>query len=167
MKGVMNVFFLMAGVRAASMNVHTLVASRALKYYAGVAPGLGLTSTQAQHLEAAIREFPEAVLGGADFPDFLYACGRYADHHDAGEAAHWPPFQAAAVNHIRSHWPDANSWTPKAKELVAFSFGVAVHYVTDELWEGLAGSLDNRRGFTEMIDTVGAQACARCCFSEC
>ena len=32
----------------------------------------------------AIRENTEAVAGGSDFPDFLYACGNYSDHHDAG-----------------------------------------------------------------------------------
>jgi hypothetical protein len=53
------------------MNVHTLVASRALNLYASIAPGLGLDQDQARQIEAAIREFPEAVLGGADFPDFL------------------------------------------------------------------------------------------------
>ena len=46
-----------------------------------------------------INEYPYAVQGGAPFPDYLYECGT---NHDAGEAAHWPPFQAAAADVIRS-----------------------------------------------------------------
>lgn len=37
------------------------------------------------------------------FPDYLYACG---DEHDAGEEAHWTPFQIASVNYIREKYPD-------------------------------------------------------------
>ena len=102
--------------------------------------------------DSSLRENHNAVLAGADFPDFLYACGSYADHHDAGEAAHWPPFQAAAVLYLRSLQRDPVAWTAKQRTLAAFIFGLAVHYVTDELWEGLTGQLGARRGFTEMID---------------
>ena len=48
-------------------------------------------------LQTAITAQPESVAAGSDFPDFLYACGRYADHHDAGEVAHWPQFHVPAV----------------------------------------------------------------------
>lgn len=37
------------------------------------------------------------------FSDYLYACG---DQHDAGEEAHWTPFQIASVNYIREKYPD-------------------------------------------------------------
>lgn len=139
-------------VLGASMNVHTMVGERALAYFAGLVPGEGLPPASAAAFDAALRAFPGAVAGGSDFPDFLYACGSYDDHHDAGEAAHWPPFQAAAVRYIRDHWPDPTKWDAEAQQVVAFTFGVAVHYVTDELWEGLTGQLSSRRGFTEQID---------------
>ena len=102
--------------------------------------------------DAAIQANPSAVLAGADFPDFLYACGNYSDHHDAGEAAHWPPFQAAAVRYLVRLQPDPRTWTADERQLAAFIFGVAVHYVADELWEGLTGQLGAMRGFTEMVD---------------
>ena len=93
--------------------------------------------------------------GGSDFPDFLYACGNYADHHDAGEAAHWPVFQAAAVNYIRSQPSFSSSnvslWTDELQQLAAFIFGVTIHYVTDELWEGLTEQL-NHAGMIELVD---------------
>jgi hypothetical protein len=137
---------------AASMNVHTLVGERASAYFAGVTAGEGISPTMAAALQAVIRNNTDAISGGADFPDFLYACGTYADHHDAGEAAHWPPFQAAGIRYVRERWPDPALWDDDAKELIAFIFGVSVHYVADELWEGLASPLGERRGFTEMID---------------
>lgn len=123
---------------AASMNVHTLVGERASAYFAGVTAGEGISPTMAAALQAVIRNNTDAISGGADFPDFLYACGTYADHHDAGEAAHWPPFQAAGIRYVRERWPDPALWDDDAKELIAFIFGVSVHYVADELWEGLA-----------------------------
>ena len=140
----------------ASMNVHSIVGYRAHAYYGGVVPGDGLSNERAAEFDAAIRENGPSVLGGSDFPDFLYACGNYSDHHDAGEAAHWPPFQVAAVLYVRQHWPDPSSWTAETKSLVAFIFGISVHYVTDELWEGLAGALGSKRGFTEMLDAFNS-----------
>ena len=122
-------FFALQSARAASMNVHTLVGERASRYYAAVTPGVGVNPKDAEVINDAIRSNGDAVLGGADFPDFLYACGSYADHHDAGEAAHWPPFQAAAIRYIRERWPDPASWDVEAKQFVAFIFGVSVHYV--------------------------------------
>ena len=83
---------------------------------------------------------------------FLYACGKYEDHHDAGEAAHWPPFQAAAVRYLVGLQPDPLQWDADQRQLAAFTFGLAAHYVADELWEGLTAQLGSKRGFTEMVD---------------
>ena len=65
-----------------------------------------------------------------------------ARHEDA-EAAHWPPWQAAAVTYIRS-LPDFHSpsWSEDTAQLVAFVFGVAVHFTADELWESLTHQLE-------------------------
>lgn len=87
--------------------------------------------------------------------DFLYACGKYTDHHDAGEAAHWPPFQAAAVAVLRdrANFSNPASWSDDTKKLVAFVFGVSVHYTCDELWEGLTGELSDS-GMIELVDAL-------------
>ena len=137
----------------ASMNVHSIVGHRATSYFAGVANRTaGIPPEHAAAYDAAIKEYATAVLAGADFPDFLYACGSYKDHHDAGEAAHWPPFQAAAIRYLQRLQPDPLNWDADQRQLAAFIYGLAVHYVSDELWEGLTGQLGTRRGFTEMVD---------------
>jgi hypothetical protein len=124
------------GVDAAGMNTHTMVGLRAAQHYARVR-----FSPRSHLYNRAIREQPLAVLAGSDFPDFGYA----ADDlplpgltHDAGEAAHWPPFHAGAAQYIRSR-PDFEheAWSEETQKLVAFTFGTAVHYITDETWEGL------------------------------
>jgi hypothetical protein len=144
---------LVGAVLGASMNTHSVVGHRAVAYFSGVVNGTaGIPPSHAAAYDAAIREFPEAVLAGSDMPDFLYACGSYADAHAAGEAAHWPPFQAAAVRYLRDLQPDPTRWNADQRQLAAFIFGLSVHYVCDELWEGLTGQLGSRRGFTEMID---------------
>jgi hypothetical protein len=140
---------------AASMNVHSIVGLRATSYYAALVPGGALSPELASAYQDAIDGNLNAVLGGSDFPDFLYACGEFADHHDAGEAAHWPPFHKAAVSYARdtiANFSSPATWTDDTRRLVAFTFGLAVHYVTDELWEGLAADLGTRRGFTELVD---------------
>ena len=78
----------------------------------------------------------DAIQGGAPFPDYLYACG---DDHDAGEEAHWTPFQMAAADYIRLKYPN---WENERRDrdgpgLVAFMFGVSSHYIADINWHGL------------------------------
>ena len=85
-----------AAVRGAGMSTHTMVGYRAQKYFGKV-----LASPNASLYNAAIAAQPESVAAGSDFPDFLYACGKYADHHDAGEAAHWPPWQAVSLPSVQ------------------------------------------------------------------
>ena len=88
----------------ASMNVHSIVGHRATSYFAGVANRTaGIPPEHAAAYDAAIKEYATAVLAGADFPDFLYACGSYKDHHDAGEAAQlygclWAPRGACGMS---------------------------------------------------------------------
>ena len=125
---------------------------------------------------------PDHVGPRAECPRARPAAGYAADDlpgldggitHDAGEAAHWPPFQAAAAQIIRAR-PDfdtewgqvhpprsspsrrtASAWAadlagvPRRQEtqkIVAFTFGVAVHYITDETWEGLTDQLGRGQG---------------------
>jgi hypothetical protein len=138
---------------AASMDVHSIIGRRAIDYYGGVS--LESIQPSANDLNSIIRTHEHAILGGADFPDFLYACGKFSDHYDAAEASHWPIFQAAAISYIRS-LPEFNQgnvsmWPPKIRNLTAFIFGVTVHYVTDELWEGLTTQL-LYSGMIELVD---------------
>ena len=137
----------------ASMNVHSIVGHRALNYFSGFANGTaGLPPAHTAAYQSVIQEFLDALLAGSDFPDFLYACGSYPTHHAAGEAAHWPPFHAAAVRYLTGLQPDPTKWTADQRQLASFIFGVATHYVADELWEGLTSQLGATRGFTEMVD---------------
>jgi hypothetical protein len=82
------------------------------------------------------RDRPDAVQGGAPFPDYLYACGEY---HDAGEEAHWTPFQMAAADYIRATYPtwEKDSRDKEGPGLVAFMLGVVSHYIADMNWHGL------------------------------
>lgn len=141
------------------MNVHSIVGQRAHAYYAGIVPTTGVTAERAKAFDDAVQENLAAVLGGADFPDFLYACGSYADHHDAGEVAHWPTFHAAAVGYVRDTiegFENASTWSDATRKLIAFMYGTTVHYVTDELWEGLTTELSAQRGFIEIVDSYNS-----------
>jgi hypothetical protein len=75
-------------------------------------------------------------FSGAPFPDSLFTCG---DDHDAGETAHWTPFQMAAATYIRETYPQ---WATEGRDsagagLVAFMLGVTSHYIADMNWHGL------------------------------
>ena len=89
-------------------------------------------------------ERADAIQGGAPFPDYLYTCG---DEHDAGEEAHWTPFQIAAADYIRYTYPN---WTTSARGddgpgLVAFMMGAVSHYIVDINWHGLGLYISNSR----------------------
>mmetsp|Transcript_2491 Transcript_2491/g.3823 ORF Transcript_2491/g.3823 Transcript_2491/m.3823 type:complete len:644 (+) Transcript_2491:52-1983(+) len=78
----------------------------------------------------------DAIQGGSPFPDYLYACGT---EHDAGEEAHWTPFQIYSAEYIRDQYP---TWMLDGRDsdgagLVAFMMGVTSHYIADINWHGL------------------------------
>ena len=131
---------------ACGMEEHSSVAHRTLSYFGNLTH-----SPNSTLYNDLIRKHPNSVLAGADFPDFLYACGT---DHDAGEAAHWPPWQATAVNYTRT-FPDfisgGGALTDDTEQFMAFVFGVSVHYIADELWEGLNGQLGNGQGFVRVM----------------
>jgi hypothetical protein len=98
-----------------------------------------------EQVEAAFRGLNkyrvDALQGGAPFPDYLYACG---DDHNAGEEAHWAPFQQAAAAYVRETYPN---WIEDGRDsdgagLVAFMSGVVSHYIVDENWHGLCTGCD-------------------------
>eukprot|EP00466_Bigelowiella_natans_P017658 jgi/Bigna1/141182/aug1.61_g15890 len=124
-----------------------MVGHRAARYYGKI-----MLSPNRTLYNDALAMYPEAVEAGSDFPDFLYACGKYADHHDAGEEAHWPKWQAAAVRYIRSRDDfQRGNWSSDTARLVAFLFGVSVHYITDEIWEGLNTQWASGQGFVRTL----------------
>eukprot|EP00943_MAST-04B_sp_MAST-4B-sp1_P000099 g99.t1 len=124
------------------MLAHTLVGYRTTKYF-GEVTGSASPKFYKKYNDA-IEKNLEAIDGGSDFPDFLYACGKYSDHHSAAEAAHWP--RKSSVPNFKE-----DKWNDETKKLVAFLFGVAVHYNADEIWEGLTDELQNGYGFIRAL----------------
>ena len=127
---------LLGGARpvcSAGFTSHNLAARRAsqFEWFGPESP-----TFDPSHFKGLAMARPDAVQGGAPFPDYLYACG---DEHDAGEEAHWTPFQMAAADYIRETYP---SWATDGREgegagLVAFMLGVTSHYIADMNWHGL------------------------------
>ena len=71
---------------SAGFTTHNIAASRASQYeYFNSSPRAFYGLSQDRF---------DAVQGGAPFPDYLYTCG---DDHDAGEGAHWTPFQVFLI----------------------------------------------------------------------
>lgn len=138
---------LIVGVEAVlgcGFTTHNVIAHRAMYHF----------KEQYPDYNEMISTYPNALLGGAPFPDYLYACG---SDHDDGEYAHWAPFQANASNYIRS-LPKVGftlaellvicadlgamarlvqPWTEDTKKLVVFMMGVTSHYIADINWRKL------------------------------
>ena len=112
----------LSSCEAAGMTAHNVAARRASQFeYFG--PKTDEFNPDVFYHLAEDRS--DAIQAGSPFPDYLYACG---DEHDAGEEAHWTPFQIAAVNYIRDTYPD---WqTQDRKEdgpgLVAFTMVIVL-----------------------------------------
>ena len=118
-----------SSIEAAGMTTHTRVGERALMHFGQIT-----RSKNDSKYNRAIQAYPEAVVAGSDFPDFLYV---FNDHrHDAAEAAHWPPWQAAAATYIRALPDFETEWSEDTGKLVAFLFGCSIHFMADEAWEG-------------------------------
>ena len=130
-------------VAACGMVTHAAIAQRAANYYYQ-------ERTDSRYADILSRN-RDALSSGAPFPDYLYTCG---SDHDAGEAAHWPPFHAAAAQYIRSH--KSSPWDNSTERLVAFMFGVVSHYIADQNWHGLVEVDDACDGYG-FIQTLGTQ----------
>jgi glycosylphosphatidylinositol phospholipase D len=48
----------------------------------------------------------------------------------------------------------SGNWTQDTEKLVAFIFGVSVHYVADEFFEGLTGELGRGQGLVEQLGAM-------------
>ena len=61
-----------SAVCGAGMTTHTMAGYRAINYFGKI-----MHSPNASLYNDALDSNVEAVLAGSDFPDFLYACGKY------------------------------------------------------------------------------------------
>ncbi|KAF8543152.1 hypothetical protein BDD12DRAFT_274399 [Trichophaea hybrida] len=84
-----------------------------------------------------------SIQAGAFFPDWGYQC--FSTDEDA-EAAHWPPFLIAAVEHITSKYgflnETANTFRSPDEQrhlesLIAFIFAVSAHQTADATWHAI------------------------------
>jgi glycosylphosphatidylinositol phospholipase D len=84
-----------------------------------------------------------SIQAGAFFPDWGYQC---LSTDDDSEAAHWPPFLIAAVEHITTKYGflDASSNASRSPEeqrhlesLIAFVFAMASHQTADVTWHAI------------------------------
>jgi hypothetical protein len=127
-------------VEAAGFTVHQTNSYRALT--------TPLASTPRQRsFMTLLRDNKGAVYAGSPAPDWGYECG---PNHDDGEYMHWSPYQAVSAAYIRETYPEPRS--ASGQVLVAFTAGVASHYMADISWHGLA---ETTSGYG-LIEHVGA-----------
>ena len=130
-------------VHGAGMATHTMVGVRTAHYYGKISKNVN-----ADFYNDILANHTIEVISGADFPDFLYLYSD--DRHEMAEEAHWPPWQAAAAKYIRS-LEDFRDPSEDTQKLIAFLFGVSIHYAADKMWEGLSNQLVRGQGFTSLI----------------
>ena len=122
-------------VDACGIVTHSTVCMHARDYYYVPRPGL----EKYAHL---LKKYEGSFFAGCPFPDYLYQCGK---NHDAGEMAHWPPWQAAAASYIRN--------LPQGEDrdkLTAFLFGAISHSIADTIWHGIR-AFPYGRGFIRAL----------------
>ncbi|KAH8150191.1 uncharacterized protein LAJ45_05877 [Morchella importuna] len=81
------------------------------------------------------------LQSGAFFPDWGYQC---LSTDSAAEAAHWPPFLVASVEHIISKYGYLNDTTLRSTDeqehlegLISFIFAIAGHQTQDASWHAI------------------------------
>jgi len=137
----LSVFFIssstLTNVDGAGFTTHNVVARRATEFER-------FSDEETKEAFSGLNKYRiDALQGGAPFPDYLYACG---DDHDAGEEAHWTPFQQAAATYIREIYPN---WIEDGRDsqgagLVSFMSGVVSHYIVDQNWHGLCDGCNSK-----------------------
>lgn len=180
----------LTAVHANSAYVHAMVADRAVKYFTGIVEQKGVTAAQAQAFNEIMNDHAPFVRSGSTSPDFFTWCpigcainpfcknrAWMSTPVDPGlnhpgeiqEANHWPKWQTAAVLYVRKKYgTDPTKWNKKAKQTVAYVFGVNTHYADDGMWSGVFDGVRERRGFEEISnmwdyggDGIGAYGDAR------
>lgn len=117
-------------VCSCGMTLHSEVALKAHRLF----------STEVANVSSILARHPEALIAGAPFPDYLYACGT---DHGAGEDAHWHTSHAKAAKYIREKYPNWQNGDEHGAKLVAFLFGAVSHYAADMNWHGQRVKADN------------------------
>lgn len=128
------------------MTLHSEVAIRAHQLFA----------TEVANISSILARYPDALVAGAPFPDYLYACGT---DHGAGEDAHWHTFHSKAAKYIREKYPNWQHGDEHGAKLVAFMLGAVSHYAADMNWHGQRVKQDNRTrnfglGFLEFLGEI-------------
>ena len=131
-----------AAASGCGFTVHQVIAKRALENF--LQPGIHAASPRGY--ASLLQGQRGALLAGAPFPDYLYACG---SNHDDGEYAHWSTFQGHGADYVRAF--GAGAWNTSQQQVVAFLHGVVSHYIADINWHGLA----EVRGGLGFIQSVG------------
>ena len=82
-----------------------------------------------------IAENQESAQAGSFFPDWGYQC--LSGTSDQAEAAHWPEFVKAAVDHLHEKYGGQVDKSADAQALLVFIFGIVSHQVSDLSWHSL------------------------------
>lgn len=133
-------------VSSCGMTLHSEVAIKAQHLF----------STEVENVSSILRRYPAALIAGAPFPDYLYACGT---DHGAGEDAHWHTFHAKAAKYIREKYPNWQRGDEHGAKVVAFLLGAVSHYAADMNWHGQRVRLDNKTrhfglGFLQFLGEI-------------
>ncbi|RPA82762.1 hypothetical protein BJ508DRAFT_413929 [Ascobolus immersus RN42] len=113
--------------------VHSEITRRALFHIAQPAED---SSALYQDIVDNIQLILPSLRLGSFFPDWGYNC--LPGTSDASEAAHWPPFVRAAVDHLhRTYGKDSENWSDDAWSLVGVILGIAGHGSADVTWHSL------------------------------
>jgi len=121
---------------------------------------LSVQDSQSHRDMLSIFETPaerNAFFCGCIFPDWGYD----GINPDAAEDSHWSPFQEAFFQYLKETL--VAPWDAEARKLVAFSLGVQVHGICDELWHF---STDGHACFLDMAlkhDGVAHRPCEVAC----
>lgn len=141
------------GSRSCGVTTHNVIAHRAQQWLGDNYPGL---RPYAELLREPANQ--QAFQNGAAFPDWGYTCPLadvgYPLLPNMSEAAHWPPFQTAVVEHILRHYPKASgdeTWPGRAQKLIAFLLGVVSHSVADITWHDIATAEYIQQGFIQAL----------------
>ena len=82
-----------------------------------------------------IEQNIETAQAGSFFPDWGYQC--LSGTSDQAEAAHWPEFVKAAVDHLHEEYGGQVDKSADAQALLVFIFGIVSHQVSDLSWHSL------------------------------
>ncbi|KAI5789037.1 hypothetical protein EDC01DRAFT_691703 [Geopyxis carbonaria] len=124
------------GVMGCGVLIHNQIVHRASHLFS-LPPTLGAAPSPFSALLTAATNAP-SLQAGAFFPDWGYQC---FSHDGDAEAAHWPPFLVAAVEHVHETYGNISAITgdeqAHVEGLLAFIFAAASHQSADATWHAI------------------------------